>query len=82
MSEIGLVGKSPGYYNLYLGGAHDGTRLNKLYREMLDEAGIVAALQPIFESYSREIKPGERFGDYVLRKGIVAATTHGTNFHA
>lgn len=82
MSEIGLVGKSPGYYNLYLGGAHDGTRLNKLYLEMLDEAGIIAALQPIFESYSREIQPGERFGDYVLRKGIVATTTHGTNFHA
>ncbi|MDX2280443.1 MAG: assimilatory sulfite reductase (NADPH) hemoprotein subunit [Saprospiraceae bacterium] len=82
MSEIGLVGKSPGYYNLYLGGAHDGTRLNKLYREMLDEAGIIATLKPIFESYSREIQPGERFGDYVLRKGIVAATTHGTNFHA
>ncbi len=82
MSEIGLVGKSPGYYNLYLGGAHDGTRLNKLYLEMLDEAGIITALQPIFESYSREMLLGERFGDYVLRKGIVAETTHGTNFHA
>ena len=49
---------------------------------MLDDAGIIAALQSIFESYSREIQAGERFGDYVLRKGIVAATTHGTNFHA
>lgn len=82
MSEIGLVGKSPGYYNLYLGGAHDGTRLNKLYLEILDEAGIITALQPIFESYSREMLLGERFGDYVLRKGIVAETTRGTNFHA
>ena len=30
VSEIGLVGRTPGVYNLYLGGAHEGTRLNKL----------------------------------------------------
>ncbi|MEO6039309.1 MAG: NADPH-dependent assimilatory sulfite reductase hemoprotein subunit, partial [Saprospiraceae bacterium] len=37
LAEIGLVAKSVGRYNLYLGAAHDGSRLNKLYREMLDE---------------------------------------------
>ena len=33
LAEIGLVGRNPGLYNLYLGGAFDGTRLNKLYRK-------------------------------------------------
>ena len=32
LAEIGLVGRGPGHYNLYLGGAFDGTRMNKLYR--------------------------------------------------
>ena len=33
LAEIALVGRTPGIYNLYLGGAFDGTRLNKLYRK-------------------------------------------------
>ena len=31
LGEIGLVGKAPGKYNLYLGFGLDGMRLNKLY---------------------------------------------------
>jgi sulfite reductase (NADPH) hemoprotein beta-component len=82
LAEIGLVGKSPGYYNLYLGGAHDGARLNKLYREMLDEAAILRELTPLLEAFSRERERGEHFGDFVIRKEIVAATNHGLDFHA
>lgn len=81
LAEIGFVGKAVGRYNLYLGAAHDGSRLNKLYREMLDEDGILDALQPLLAAYAREREPGERFGDFVIRKAVVKATTHGTNFH-
>jgi sulfite reductase (NADPH) hemoprotein beta-component len=82
LAEIGFVGKSPGYYNLYLGGAHNGERLNKLYREMLDEAAILRELEPLIAAYARERQRDEHFGDFVIRKGYVKATTHGTNFHA
>jgi sulfite reductase (NADPH) hemoprotein beta-component len=82
VSEIGLVGRTPGIYNLYLGGAHEGTRLNKLHRRDVDGDAIVAALSPLFESYARERRRDERFGDYVIRAGIVAETTAGLNFHA
>ena len=44
LAEIGLVGTGPGRYNLYLGGAFDGSRLSKLYRRNVGEAEIVAAL--------------------------------------
>ncbi|MDZ4679211.1 MAG: NADPH-dependent assimilatory sulfite reductase hemoprotein subunit [Saprospiraceae bacterium] len=81
LAEIGFVGKSPGYYNLYLGAAHDGSRLNKLYREMLDEAAILRELEPLIASYAMKRNPGERFGDFVIRMGYITATTHGTNFH-
>jgi sulfite reductase (NADPH) hemoprotein beta-component len=82
LAEIGLVGKGPGRYNLYLGGAFDGSRLNKLYREDLDHAGIVAALDPLFAAYARERQPGERFSAFAIRAGFVAASGNGRDFHA
>jgi len=82
LAEIGLVGKGPGRYNLYLGAAFDGSRLNKLYAEDLDHAGILAALDPLFAAYAAERQKGERFGDFAIRAGFVAATRNGRDFHA
>ena len=44
LAEIGLVGRNPGLYNLYLGAAFNGSRLNKLYAEDVDKARIVRLL--------------------------------------
>ncbi|UYZ64533.1 NADPH-dependent assimilatory sulfite reductase hemoprotein subunit [Hymenobacter weizhouensis] len=81
LGEIGLVGRAVGRYNLYLGAAFNGERLNKLYQEMLDEDGIVAALTPLLADYAQGRQPQERFGDFVIRRGYVHATTHGLDFH-
>jgi sulfite reductase (NADPH) hemoprotein beta-component len=82
LAEIGLVGKGPGRYNLYLGAAYDGSRLSKLYAEDLEHAGIIAALDPIFAAYVADRQKGERFGDFTIRAGFVAATGNGRDFHA
>jgi sulfite reductase (NADPH) hemoprotein beta-component len=82
LAEIGLVGRTPGKYNLYLGAAFDGSRLNKLYRQDVGHDEIVAALTPLIERYAKERATGERFGDFVIRKGYVAATLSGRDFHA
>jgi sulfite reductase (NADPH) hemoprotein beta-component len=82
LAEIGLVGKGPGRYNLYLGAAYDGSRMNKLYAEDLEHAAIVAALEPIFAAYAAGRQKGERFGDFTIRAGFVAATGNGRDFHA
>jgi sulfite reductase (NADPH) hemoprotein beta-component len=82
LSEIGLVGKGPARYNLYVGAAFDGSRLSKLYAEDLDHAGIIAKLDPLFAAYAAQRKPGERFGGFVIRAGFVAPTTNGADFHA
>jgi sulfite reductase (NADPH) hemoprotein beta-component len=82
LAEIGLVGKGPGRYNLYLGAAFDGSRLNKLYAEDVDHAGIVAALDPLFAAFSAGREKGERFGDFCIRAGFVAATGNGRDFHS
>ena len=82
LAEIGLVGKGPGRYNLYLGAAFDGSRMNKLYAEDLDHAGIVAALDPLFAAYVAGRQKSERFGDFVIRTGPIAASGNGADFHA
>src|SRR6187551_1936051 len=82
LAEIGLVGKGPGRYNLYLGAAFDGSRMNKLYAEDLDHAGIVAALDPLFAAYVGGRQKGERFGDFAIRTGHIAASGNGADFHA
>jgi sulfite reductase (NADPH) hemoprotein beta-component len=81
IAEIGLVGKGPGRYNLYLGAAFDGTQLSKLYVEDVDHDGIVGKLSPLFAAYAAERRPGERFGAFVVRAGFVAPPTTGTDFH-
>ncbi len=81
IAEIGLVGKGPGRYNLYLGAAFDGSRLSKLYAEDVEDAGIVAALDPIFAAYAAERQKDEHFGDFTIRAGFVAATSNGRDFH-
>lgn len=71
LAEIGLVGRAPGKYNLYLGASFTGTRLNKLYKEMLDEQSILNELKQVLTVYANEKADGEKFGDFVVRKGIV-----------
>ncbi|MGR9115334.1 MAG: assimilatory sulfite reductase (NADPH) hemoprotein subunit [Gammaproteobacteria bacterium] len=82
LAEIGLVGKAPGKYNLYLGAGFFGQRLNKLYRENINEEQILAELGPIIQRYAQKRKTGERFGDFVIRTGYVKAVMSGKEFHS
>ncbi len=69
LAEIALVGKALGRYNLHLGGGLDGTRLNRLYRENVDEEGVLAVLDPLIAAWARERQAGEAFGDFLHRSG-------------
>lgn len=81
LGEIGFIGKAPGKYNMYLGAAHDGSRLSKMYRENIGEEEILIELQVLLPRYAKERQEGEHFGDFVIRAGVIEATTDGTNFH-
>ena len=63
LGEIGMVGKAPGKYNLYLGASHTGHRLNKLYRENINEQQILDELEPLLKDYAESREGQERFGD-------------------
>jgi len=82
LGEIGFIGKAPGKYNLYLGAGFHGQRLNKLYRENINEEQILAELTPILHRYASERNPGERFGDFVIKAGYVKEVLAGKDFHS
>ncbi|HWH63546.1 MAG TPA: NADPH-dependent assimilatory sulfite reductase hemoprotein subunit, partial [Ginsengibacter sp.] len=68
IAEIGFVGTAMGKYNLHLGGDHEGLRLNKIYKESLDEEQILNELDRLFADFKTERKENEKFGDYSFRK--------------
>lgn len=80
LAEIGLVGKAPGRYNLYLGASRTGDRLNALYRETIGEEQIVSNLREVLGRYAVERDAGESFGDFAVRAGIVRHIVAGREF--
>ena len=66
-SEIGIVGRTKSTYDLYVGGAVGGQRLNRRVAigATLDE--VPKLLAPLFEQYRVEGRPGEGFGDFTDR---------------
>ena len=71
VAEIGLVGKGPGRYNLQLGGDGAGLRLSRLYRKNLNEEALLSTLDDLFQLYAENRLAEERFGDFVIRHGLV-----------
>jgi sulfite reductase (NADPH) hemoprotein beta-component len=80
VSEIGLVGKGPGRYNLHLGGGHAGERLNRPWRENVDEAEILGTLEPLLAQFAAERGEDEHFGDFLVRSGLVPAAAPGHDY--
>ena len=71
LAELGLVGKAPGRYNLHLGGNRSGTRIPRMYRENITEEEILANIDELVGRWAQERTPGEGFGDFTIRAGIV-----------
>jgi sulfite reductase (NADPH) hemoprotein beta-component len=67
MAEIAFVGKAPGRYQVWLGGDVSGTRLNKVWKDVLNEADLETEFRPVFTRFAKERKAGERFGDWCQR---------------
>ncbi|WP_257387125.1 assimilatory sulfite reductase (NADPH) hemoprotein subunit [Tahibacter caeni] len=73
LGEIALIGKAPGRYNLMLAADHRGQRLNRLHKENIAEAEILDTVDALLARYAGERGDGERFGDFLVRSGLVAA---------
>jgi len=76
LAEIALIGRAPGRYTLRLGADAVGSRLNVLYRDNIDEASIVTALDELIARYATERHEDERFGDFLWRANVLKAEAH------
>ncbi len=77
LAEIGLVGRAPNKYALFLGARYNGTRLNRLMAPSVTIDDALGLLTPIIRRYAVEREDGEGFGDYCDRAVLPAdATLH------
>ena len=70
--DIGIVGRMPGYYALFVGGDFEGTRLNTPLADKVPLHGIAEVLDPLFALYASARDEGEGFGDFCHRVGMPA----------
>lgn len=73
LAEIGLIGKAPGRYNLYLGGNRTGTRIPRLYQENITEQEMLSHIDQLVARWAQHRTTNEDFGDFTLRAGVVNA---------
>lgn len=75
-AEIGLVGRMPGKYAIYVGGSFEGTRLNEKIQDKVPESEVPTVLGRLFELFAKQRAKEERFGDFCHRLGVEALADH------
>ncbi|MDE3016511.1 MAG: NADPH-dependent assimilatory sulfite reductase hemoprotein subunit [Pseudomonadota bacterium] len=72
VGDIGIVGRTPETYALYIGGDFEGTRLNEKIFDKVPFSAIADALDPMFALWKEKRNAGEAFGNFCQRYGIAA----------
>ena len=67
--DIGIVGRMPGFYAVFVGGDFEGTRLNFKLLEKVAHADVISLFDPLFAAWARD-GANEGFGDFCHRVGI------------
>ncbi len=81
IAEIGLVGKGPGRYTLFLGAGFAGGRLGAPYLDNANEEEVLGALNPLFADFAAKRNEAEHFGDFLVRSGAVREIVAGRHIH-
>ena len=77
--DIGLVGRVPGAYAIYVGGDFEGTVLSFKLFERVRQADIAATLAPVVAAFAASRLPGEAFGAFCRRHGEAALLSLATS---
>jgi sulfite reductase (ferredoxin) len=67
--DIGIVGRMPGFYAIFVGGDFEGTRLNFKLLEKVPHAEVISSFDPLFAAWAADGLAGEGFGDFCARVG-------------
>lgn len=68
--DIGLVGRMPGHYAIYVGGDFEGTVLSEKLLDRVKQEDLAATFEPLFAAWAAERTPGEAFGAFCRRVGL------------
>jgi sulfite reductase (ferredoxin) len=66
-ADIGIVGRRPGVYNVFVGGTIRGNRLADLFAADVRIDNIPDALRPLLERFAQDRNPDEGLGDFYQR---------------
>ncbi len=69
-AELAFVGKSLDRYNVYVGGAFEGTRLVTAYAELVPGGDLLPTVVPLLRYWKDARQQDERFGDFCHRVGV------------
>jgi sulfite reductase (ferredoxin) len=72
VGDIGIVGRMPDTYALYVGGDFEGTRLNEKIFDKVPYEAVPEALEPMFALWKQKRQGSEGFGDFCHRYGVEA----------
>ncbi len=67
VAELAFVGKAPGRYQVWLGGDASGTRLNRIWKDVVKDPDMETELRPVLARFAKERNANERFGDWCDR---------------
>ncbi len=76
VGDIGVVGRTPDNYALFIGGDFEGTRLNKKIFDRVPLKELPLALEVFFAEYAAKKRDGEGFGDFCERMGVDVVLEH------
>lgn len=82
VGDIGIVGRTPDHYAIFIGGDFEGTRLNSKILDKVPYEELGKLFDFMFENYTKRRKLNEGFGDYANRFGVekIASEIEG-QFH-
>jgi sulfite reductase (ferredoxin) len=67
--DIGIVGRMPGFYAIYVGGDFEGTRLSFKLLEKVPHAEVISLFDPLLAAWAASPHAQEGFGDFCNRLG-------------
>ncbi len=69
MAEIGIIGRGPCRYAVYLGGNQENTRLGFLFSEKILEQDIPTLIGNLALEWENQKQNGQSFGDWAMKRG-------------
>lgn len=79
VGDIGIVGRMPDHYALFIGGDFEGTRLNEKIFDKVPLDNLPDVLEPMLELWRDKREGSEGFGDFAHRTGVASVKQAAVN---